>query len=184
MSRKSAASRSKNRPPALPESAAAVAQPDATIPPQIPSETDAPASAGPTDYSKLPFFDHPAFQEIYAEWRDRGLAIRELVSIFAAGRYSIKDAETLKLVHEDAFTLYDVANGKKPASELLAAFRTHTRPEIFRAIVVDLSEALAPHLEEFLRELASVGPHDEAMLKVLGRLARLREITTAGAPSA
>lgn len=171
--RRKTAARSKKQPPALLEPAALTQPGPATLPQIPPTENDSPTITR-----------DPDFKTIYEEWRARGEQLDWLQEIFASCRYSIRDFETLKGVLDDAFMLYDVSTGKIPAGKLLAAFKTHTTPEVFRAIAVDLSEALAPHLEEFLRELDGVGPHDEAMLRLLGRLGRLREIATEGAPPA
>lgn len=173
--RKSVASRSRKEKPALPEPAAAVTQPDATTLPQVPLENEAPPTAAQTDYTRLPFLDHPAFQLIFAEWRDRGCVLQEFISIFAAGRYAIKSNEAFKGVLEDAFSLYDVTSGKKPASELLRTIQKHVEPQFFYAIVVDLAQYLAPHIENFVRELSGVGPHDEAKLKAVELLTAVKD---------
>jgi hypothetical protein len=95
------------------------------------------------------------------------------------GRYSIKDLPTLKAVHEDAFTVYDIAAGKKAASELLAALERNITPQIFSVIVIDLANFIGPRLEKFLRETTDPALDDGAKLRAMDLLESLRNLATA-----
>ena len=66
--------------------------------------------------------------------------------VFTGGRYSIANTETLRLVHEDAFLLYDIAAGKRPLSDLLAAIEAKASPDVFAAMLVDLHNFFRPRL--------------------------------------
>lgn len=79
----------------------------------------------------------------------------EFKKILDEGRYAIRDAPTLRGVHEDAFLLYDIVNGKRPIGVLLDAFRKVLPPPIFDAILVDLYRFLEPRLAEVFAAMHS-----------------------------
>lgn len=72
----------------------------------------------------------------------------EFNKILDEGRYAIRDAPTLRGVHEDAFLLYDIVNGKRSISVLFDAFQKVLPQPIFDAILVDLYRFLEPRLAE------------------------------------
>lgn len=104
-----------------------------------------------------PFFTDPRFQRYYCETaqalqelsREKAAAyevLEMLRQVFTGGRYSIANTETLRLVHEDAFLLYDIAAGKRPLSDLLAAIEAKASPDVFAAMLVDLHNFFRPRL--------------------------------------
>lgn len=143
-------------------------QPDAAV-----------TAATVSDDAKLPYFNDPRFQVIYEEWRVYTDFFSCLTQMLCEGRYSIKDLPTLKAVHEDAFNLYDVAGGKKAASELLATLERNIPPELFSAIVIDLANFVGPRLEKFLRETTDPALDDGAKLRAMDLLESLRNLATA-----
>jgi len=139
-------------------------------------QPDGAPAATVSDDAKLPYFSDPRFQTIYREWCASMELISEMTLIFSECRYSIKSVATLKLILEDAFALYDVANGKTAGSALLASIERGAEPEVFSALVVNLTQFLAPRLEKFLRETADPALDDAAKLRALDLLASVREL--------
>lgn len=82
----------------------------------------------------------------------------EFEKILDEGRYAIRDAPTLRGVHEDAFLLYDIVNGKRPIGDLLGGIQKVIPQSIFDAILVDLYRFLEPRLAEVF---AATHPHSE-----------------------
>jgi len=132
-----------------------------------------------SDDAKLPYFNDPRFQVIYEEWRAYSEMFSSLTQVLCEGRYSIKDLPTLKAVHEDAFTLYDIAGGKKAASELLAALERNMTPHVFSAVIIDLANFIGPRLEKFLRETTDPELDDGGKLRAMDLLESLRNLATA-----
>ncbi|MGC1107096.1 MAG: hypothetical protein WA876_11205 [Candidatus Acidiferrales bacterium] len=128
------------------------------------------------DDAKLPYFNDPRFQEIYRDWVVRGAALNTLSAVFDGLRYRIRDEAILRDVLEDAFALYDVAAGKRAASELLRSIERGATPEVFIAIAVDLSQFLAPTLEKFLSADSAERLTEEQRSNVLDLLLRVRDL--------
>lgn len=115
-------------------------------------QTSAPSA--PVDaIAQAPFFRDPVFQEFYRTFQAQAELLEDLRRVFDRNRYAIKDADQLALVHEDAFLLYDIMEGKRHLSELLAVFEKGVAPGIFAGMLVDLHRFLAPRLPELVRAL-------------------------------
>jgi len=132
-----------------------------------------------SDDANLPYFNDPRFQVIYEEWRVYSEMFSSMAQVLREGRYSIKDVPTLRAVHDDAFTLYDIAGGKKAASELLATLERNITPQVFSAIVIDLANFIGPRLEKFLRETTDPALDDGAKLRAMDLLESLQNLATA-----
>lgn len=103
------------------------------------------AAAG--DDSKLPYFNDARFQEIYKAHNDQKATLDAFTEIFTdkEGKlgYTIDSDETLKGVLTDAYTLYDIAGGKKGVAELLTTFEKNWKPEQFTAVLQDMANFAA-----------------------------------------
>lgn len=103
---------------------------------------DKPAE-GEKDITKAPFFADPLFQEHYKQaedWRTQNDALHKVMD---EGRYTIKDTATLKAVHEDAFTLYDIAAGKKTVDGLLDLFEKNWDQKVFQDVLGQMARYAA-----------------------------------------
>lgn len=129
----------------------------APAPNTAPATENAPQDGKQDSIALAPFFRDPRFQQYYRETADAFqrlcrehadalAALETLREIFTTGRYSIKDPNVLRNVHEDAFLLYDVVNGKRSIIDLLAAFESVVPPEIFSAMLVDIHRFMQPRL--------------------------------------
>lgn len=105
------------------------------------------------DITKAPFFNDPVFQKFYVQAKREHGVVEDLFRILDAGRYTISQPETLRDVHEDAFLLYDIAQGKRGLSELLGLIERRTTAAVFASILVDLHHFLVPRLSELTRAL-------------------------------
>jgi hypothetical protein len=108
-----------------------------------PADAGKPGDGAADDISKAPFFNDPAFQKYHTAAQADKAVVTEFRQIFDAGRYAIKDGETLKNVHEDAFLLYDIAAGKAKASDLLELFKKNWPEDQFKAVVQELANYAA-----------------------------------------
>ncbi len=99
------------------------------------AEKKPPEAPAPEDITKAPFFNEPAFQQFYKQAEEQKRQVAALHDIFENGRYSIKDDATLKAVHEDAFTLYDIAAGKEKVDKLLDLFEKNWDPAVFKDVL-------------------------------------------------
>jgi hypothetical protein len=125
---------------------------------------------------KLPYFNDSRFQQIYRDWVERGELLDGLSGVFRNLEYRIPDHRTHQLVLEDAFFLYNVAAGKKLASELLRCIERAAPVEVFSSVVIDLSQYLAPRLERLLSADSADRLDEEQKSRVLDLLMRLREL--------
>lgn len=107
------------------------------------AKADADAKAAGDDITKAPFFADPVFKKFYEGAQANAGLVNEFQQMFSNGRYQIKDMETLKNVHEDAFLLYDIADGKKSVGELLDLFSKNWKPEQFKAVLQDIANYAA-----------------------------------------
>lgn len=107
------------------------------------AKADADAAAAGDDITKAPFFNDPAFKKYYETAQSNAGVLGEFREVFSKGRYEIKDMETLKNVHEDAFLLYDIADGKRGVGELLDLFAKNWKPEQFKTVLQDLANYAA-----------------------------------------
>jgi len=99
------------------------------------AEKKTPEAPAPADITKAPFFNEPAFQEYYKKAEENSLQVAALHDVFEKGRYAIRDEATLKAVHEDAFTLYDIAAGKAKVDGLLDLFEKNWDPAVFKDVL-------------------------------------------------
>lgn len=100
-------------------------------------------AAGEKDITKAAFFNDPLFQEHYRqseEWRAQNDALHKVMD---EGRYKIDSTATLKAVHEDAFTLYDIASGKKTVDGLLDLFEKNWDPKTFKEVLGQMARYAA-----------------------------------------
>ena len=110
-------------------------------------------SASSADITQAPFFHDPAFQQFWKRFCSFRSVIEDLLQLIDAGRYKIEDLPTLRLVVEDAFTLYDIVEGKTRMSVLLALMERNVKPEVFASLLVDLHNFLEPRLPQLVRAL-------------------------------
>lgn len=103
------------------------------------------AAAG--DDSKLPYFNEPRFQEIYKAHNEQKAQIDAFTGIFTdkEGKlgYTIDSTETLTGVLQDAYSLYDIAGGKKSVAELLTTFEKNWTKEQFGKVMQDMANFAA-----------------------------------------
>lgn len=109
------------------------------------AEADKLAAAG--DDTKLPYFNEPRFQEIYKDYNEKKAVVEEFTNLFTdkEGKlgYTIDSTETLTGVLTDAYTLYDIASGKKNVAELLTQLEKNWKPEQAQKVFQDLANYAA-----------------------------------------
>lgn len=102
------------------------------------------AAAAAGDDSKLPYFNDARFQEIYKERNEQKTTIDAFQEIFSdkEGKlgYTIDSTETLKGVLADAYSLYNIANGKDHPGTLLDVMKGNWTPEQFKGVLQGLAD--------------------------------------------
>lgn len=132
------------------------------------------AAAGAGDDAKLPYFNEPRFQEIYKESGERKAQLDEFRNIFTDSDkklgYTIDSTETLTGVLQDAYTLYDIAGGKKSVAELLTTFEQNWKPEQFKAVLQDMANFAASKGVKIDEKAAADKPWEAELNKLRNEL--------------
>jgi hypothetical protein len=132
------------------------------------------ADAGAGDDAKLPYFNEPRFQEIYKENGEQKAQLDEFTSIFTDADkklgYMIDSTETLTGVLQDAYTLYDIAGGKKSVAELLTTFEQNWKPEQFKAVLQDMANFAASKGVKIDEKAAAEKPWEAEINKLRNEL--------------
>ena len=135
-----------------------------TVSPELAQVT----SSEPTPAVDPVLLEHPLFQQLVkelAELREhcdgQAFVLETLARVFrecqvaSEGMSPEASTQALRNHLNDARSLYRVMRGETRASELLAEIEKLIAPEIFGAIVLDLSIFLAPRPQKFVQELSS-----------------------------
>ena len=118
--------------------------------------TDEPTNEATAEITAAPFFNDPLFQEFYKRAQRHEAFVSACAEILTRGRYTIDDTKILRLVVEDAFTLYDIATGRQLPSTLFTNLESTVAPDVFRSIILDLGQFVASRLEKVMQEMAPV----------------------------
>jgi hypothetical protein len=127
-----------------------------------------PVPSEPTTAVDPVLLDHPLFQQLVKECAElrkhcdgQAFVLETLAGVFrecgVATEAASPEASTQALRNHlnDAQSLYRVMRGETKASALLAEIEKLIAPEVFGAIVLDLSIFLAPRLQKLVEELSS-----------------------------
>lgn len=140
------------------------------------------ADAAAGDDTKLPYFNEPRFQEIYKERNEQKATIDAFQGIFTDkdGKlgYTIDSTETLTGVLADAYTLYDIAGGKKGVAELLTTFEKNWKPEQFKAVLQDMANFAASKGVKIDEKAAADKPWEKEINAVRNELAETKKAQT------
>jgi len=137
------------------------------------AEKKPPEAPAPEDITKAPFFNEPAFQEFYKQAEEQKLQVAALHDIFENGRYAINDDATLKAVHEDAFTLYDIAAGKAKVDGLLDLFEKNWDPAVFKDVLGQMAAYAVSKGVELPEPGAEKPPEDKTITELREKVTKL-----------
>jgi uncharacterized protein YhaN len=142
------------------------------------------ADAGAGDDAKLPYFNEPRFQEIYKENGERKAQLDEFSKIFTdTGEnklgYTIDSTETLTGVLQDAYTLYDIAGGKKSVAELLTTFEKNWSKEQFQTVLQDMANFAASKGVKIDEKAAAEKPWEAEINKLRNELGETKSAQAA-----
>lgn len=169
-------------PPASPSSTPVAAQPPAAAVPATAEPVAAPAGdfsdlladdlkplvAEPAPVGEVDlatkYKDDPAVQALIAE-KTQFAPIAEAIK---ANRYEIPNPEELKLQLEDSNALYDIANLKKPASDLIAKMLANPAwtQEQKNAVIADIAQYIGKVTGQPIAAAAAGAVEDPAMAEI------------------
>jgi hypothetical protein len=125
-------------------------------PPAAPKPGEPPATPGydptkpleaksPKDFEQLPYFKDATFQKLFKEHETLSMQVHALTDVFRGEwrengqKYAVSNADQLRGVLEDAYSLYDIGNLNTPVSEFMAIFEKNFPEQNVRAVLASLA---------------------------------------------